>query len=113
MLIRGGENVYCAEVESALFEHDDVVGAAVFGVPHRVLGEEVAAQIQVRRGALCGEGELREFVSERLAKFKIPAHWWISEDDLPLNANGKVLKTELRERALRQLGGGGVEGVVP
>ncbi|MZD10514.1 AMP-binding protein, partial [Streptomyces sp. SID5785] len=97
MVIRGGENVYCVEVEAALHEHPDVLEAAVFGVPHPVLGEEVAAVVRVRAGAGLGAAEVREFVGRGLAGFKVPAHVVVGEDELPRNATGKVLKRTLRE----------------
>jgi acyl-CoA synthetase (AMP-forming)/AMP-acid ligase II len=102
MVIRGGENVYCVEVEGAIFEHPDVVDAAVIGVPHQVLGEEVGAIVQLRPGAASrtDQPELEAFVRERLAGFKVPNHWWFVDDALPRNPAGKVLKRELRELVL-------------
>ena len=97
MVIRGGENVYCAEVESALFEHTAVTDAAVFGVPHHVLGEEVAAVVRLKDGASATADELRRHVGERLAAFKVPAHVYFREQELPRNPAGKVLKRELRD----------------
>jgi len=102
MVIRGGENVYCAEVEGAIFEHPDVADAAVIGVPHLVLGEEVGAVVQLRPGASAGAAELEAFVRERLAGFKTPTHWWFVDTPLPRNPAGKVLKRELRESLLSQ-----------
>ena len=72
MLIRGGENIYCIEVENALYEHPAVVDAAVVGIPHRTLGEEPAAVVTLKPGAHADEAELRAFVAERLAAFKVP-----------------------------------------
>ena len=72
MLIRGGENIYCIEVENALFEHPAVVDAAVVGIPHHTLGEEPAAVVTLRPGMHASEAELRAFVAERLAAFKVP-----------------------------------------
>ncbi|QNS05691.1 class I adenylate-forming enzyme family protein [Streptomyces xanthii] len=95
MVIRGGENVYCAEVEAALYEHPDVLEAAVFGVPHPVLGEEVAAVVRVRGGL--DPSALREFAGRGLAAFKVPAHVVVQKEELPRNATGKVLKRALRE----------------
>ncbi|MDN3293018.1 class I adenylate-forming enzyme family protein [Streptomyces ficellus] len=99
MVIRGGENVYCVEVEAALHDHPDVADAAVLGVPHPVLGEEVAAVVRLRAGARAGTGadELRAHVARRLAAFKVPAHVLVQDGPLPRNATGKVLKRELRE----------------
>ncbi|MEV5831704.1 AMP-binding protein [Spirillospora sp. NPDC052242] len=100
MLIRGGENVYCAEVEAALYEHPAVADCAVIGVPHDVLGEEVGAVIVPRPGASLTAGEAREFLAGRIAAFKVPAHWWFREEGLPRNPGGKILKTRLREELL-------------
>lgn len=101
MVLRGGENIYCSEVESAIYEHDDVAEVAVFGVPDERLGEEVGAAIVLRDGASLEEDELRGFLSERLAKFKIPAHVWFRTEPLPRNANGKFVKRDLREEYVR------------
>lgn len=98
VVIRGGENVYAAEVEAAIFEHPDVTEAAVFGVPHERLGEEVAAAVRVRPGSTATAEALREHVAARLAAFKVPAHVHLTGDELPKNATGKVLKRELRDR---------------
>jgi long-chain acyl-CoA synthetase len=100
MVIRGGENVYCAEVEAALFEHPDVREAAVIGIPHPTLGEEVAAVVQIRAGSSTSEEALQSHVKDRLAAFKVPARLWIDEADLPRNAAGKVLKRDLKARFL-------------
>ena len=97
MVIRGGENVYCAEVEGALFEHPAVTDVAVFGVPHQVLGEEVAAVVCLRPGATATAEELQDHVRRRLAAFKVPAHLWFRDEELPRNPAGKVLKRELRD----------------
>ncbi len=100
MLIRGGENVYCAEVEAALFEHPAVYDAAVIGIPHHELGEEVGAVVRVKDGATASESDLRRHVGERLAAFKVPVKVWFVDDELPRNPAGKVLKRELRDRLL-------------
>ncbi len=100
MIIRGGENVYCAEVEGALFEHQAVTDCAVIGIPHDVLGEEVGAVVQLRPGASATEDELRSHVRERLASFKVPVKVWFSDEPLPRNPAGKVLKRELRDAVL-------------
>lgn len=96
VVIRGGENVYAAEVEAAIFEHPAVSEAAIIGVPHERLGEEVGAVVRVKDGAALTADELRAFVAERLAAFKVPSHVWIRTEELPRNATGKVLKRELR-----------------
>jgi long-chain acyl-CoA synthetase len=97
MIIRGGENVYCVEVEAALFEHPDVLDAAVIGVPHHVLGEEVGAVVQLRPGSWATTDELKAHVAARLAAFKVPVQIWFRDEELPRNPAGKILKRELRE----------------
>jgi long-chain acyl-CoA synthetase len=96
MIIRGGENVYCSEVESALFEHDAVLDAAVIGIPDLVLGEEVGAVVQLKPGATATPEELQAHVRERLAAFKVPVRVWFRDEDLPRNPAGKILKRDLR-----------------
>jgi len=98
MVLRGGENVYCSEVETAIYHHDAVAEAAVFGIPDDRLGEEVAAAIVLHPGASLSEDELRAFLAERIAKHKIPAKVWFLTEQLPRNANGKFLKRELRKQ---------------
>ncbi|MDP4508110.1 class I adenylate-forming enzyme family protein [Nonomuraea turcica] len=100
MVIRGGENVYCAEVEAALFEHPAVDDAAVIGVPHDDLGEEVGAVIRLTPGQSVTPAELQAFLAGRIAKFKIPAHIWFRDGELPRNPGGKILKTHLRQEIL-------------
>jgi long-chain acyl-CoA synthetase len=98
IVIRGGENVYCAEIEAVLFEHPAVADAAVFGVPHQVLGEEVAAVVVLRPEATATADGLRAHVGERLAAFKVPTHVFVHDRALPRNPAGKVLKRELRDQ---------------
>jgi long-chain acyl-CoA synthetase len=100
MVIRGGENVYCTEVESALVEHPAVFEVAVIGVPHRELGEEVGAVVHLRPGRTATPEELGEFLGKHLAAFKVPAHWWVREEELPHNPNGKLMKNQLRKELL-------------
>jgi long-chain acyl-CoA synthetase len=97
MVLRGGENVYCAEVEAAIYEHPDVYEAAVFGIPHERLGEEVAAAILPRPGRTVEVADLQAFLRERLAPFKVPTVVEIHDDALPRNASGKIMKRELRD----------------
>lgn len=97
VVIRGGENVYAAEVEAALYEHPDVVEAAIIGVPHDRLGEEVGAVVRRRDDSSLSADEVRTHVAARLAGFKVPSHVWVVTAELPRNATGKVLKRELRE----------------
>ena len=100
MIIRGGENVYCVEVEGALYEHPAVADCAVIGVPHPVLGEEVGAVVVLRPGQDVGADELARFVAERLAAFNVPSRFWFRAEPLPRNPAGKVLKRELRTELL-------------
>lgn len=100
MVIRAGENVYSAEVEAALFEHPAVDDAAVIGVPHDELGEEVGAVVRLKPGTSTTAEELQSFLVERIAKFKIPAHIWFRDTELPRNPGGKILKTHLRREVL-------------
>jgi long-chain acyl-CoA synthetase len=97
IVIRAGENVYCAEVEAAIYEHPAVHEAAVFGVPHERLGEEVAAVVVRRPGVPVTVEEVQEHVGARLAGFKVPSRVEIWTDPLPRNPAGKVLKRDLRE----------------
>jgi long-chain acyl-CoA synthetase len=100
MIIRGGENVYCAEVEAALLEYRGVKGAAVIGIPHRELGEEVGAVVEVSPEWPGSAEELQAHAKSRLAAFKVPTRIWLRRDPLPLGATGKVLKRELRDQVL-------------
>ena len=97
MVLRGGENVYCAEVEAAIYEHPAVHEAAVFGVPHERLGEEVAAVVVPLAGASVTVEELQAHVRERLAPFKVPSRIAVWSELLPRNPAGKVLKRDLRD----------------
>ncbi|MFM8973160.1 MAG: class I adenylate-forming enzyme family protein [Actinomycetota bacterium] len=96
MIIRAGENVYCVEVEHVLFEHPDVIDAAVVGVPHRELGEEVKAVVQLRDGATPDPEGIRAFCRQHLADFKVPEYVEIRDEPLPRNPAGKELKNLLR-----------------
>jgi long-chain acyl-CoA synthetase len=96
MVLRAGENVYSAEVEAAIYEHPAVLEAAVFGVPHERLGEEVACVVSLRPGASLSAEELQQFLAGRLAAFKIPSQVRFITEPLPRNPAGKFLKRELR-----------------
>jgi long-chain acyl-CoA synthetase len=100
MVIRGGENVYCSEVETAIYNHETIAEAAVFGVPDERLGEEVAAVLVLRPGATLDENVLREFLAVSLAKHKIPSKIWFRTEPIPRNASGKFLKRELRKELI-------------
>jgi long-chain acyl-CoA synthetase len=98
MIIRGGENIYCVEIENRLVEHPHIVDAAIIGVPHAELGEEVKAVVQVEPGheAALTELDVRDWVRAELADFKVPAYVEIRTEPLPRNASGKLLKNVLR-----------------
>jgi long-chain acyl-CoA synthetase len=97
MLIRGGENIYCIEVENCLYDHPAVMDAALVGIEHKTLGEEPAAVVTLKPGAHATEAELRAFVAERLAAFKVPVKVVFWHETLPRNANGKIMKNELKK----------------
>ncbi|MQY20061.1 class I adenylate-forming enzyme family protein [Nocardia macrotermitis] len=96
LILRGGENVYPIEIENALDEHAAVVESAVLGVPHEDLGQEVAAVVVVDEADAVTPEQLRAFVAERLAYFKVPSHWVITTEPLPRNATGKVVRREIQ-----------------
>lgn len=96
MIIRAGENVYCVEVENILYQHPDVLDAAIVGVPHRELGEEVKAVVQLRPGSATTGEDLRAHCAAHLAGFKVPEYVELRDEPLPRNPAGKVLKSVLR-----------------
>lgn len=100
MILRGGENIYCAEIESVLYEHPSVFEATVFGVPDQRLGEVPAAVIVPRENSALTEAEVRDHVGARLAKFKVPEHVWFSKEPLLRNASGKIFKRKIRENMI-------------
>jgi len=102
MLIRGGENIYCVEIEDALLAHPDILDAAIVGIPDRVLGELVAAVIQTRADSRLTETMVIDHLRPRVAAFKLPVHVDIRRVDLPRTASGKVIKRQLREEIIRQ-----------
>jgi len=98
MIIRGGNNIYATDVEAVILEHPAVQEAAVIGVPHQVLGEDVGAYVVCKPSVALDEATLVAFCAERLADYKRPRRlWFVSE--LPRNATGKVMKHKLREQA--------------
>jgi len=96
VVLRGGENVYSAEVEAAVYEHPAVQEVAVFGLPHERLGEEVAAAVTPRPGCTIDTDQLEAFLAERIARFMVPSRWFVRDDPLPRGATGKILKRELK-----------------
>ena len=97
MIIRGGNNIYATDVEAVILEHPDVQEAAVIGVPHQVLGEDVGAFVVCKPGASLDNDTLTAFCAERLADYKRPRKLWFVTE-LPRNATGKVMKHKLREQ---------------
>ncbi len=96
IVIRGGENIYSSEVEDVLYAHPAVTDCALIGIPHRTLGEEHAAVVHLAPGASATEAELQDWVRARLAGFKVPVAIRFVRDTLPRNANGKILKKDLK-----------------
>jgi long-chain acyl-CoA synthetase len=102
MVLRAGENIYCAEVEAVIYEHPDVYEAAVFGVPHERLGEELAVAVYPKPGRSLSAGDLQQHVAKHLAAFKVPSRVMIVDCALPRNAAGKILKRSLRDEFVAQ-----------
>ena len=96
MILRGGENIYSSEVENVLYDHPAVTDAALVGIPHPTLGEEPAAVVHLAPGLTATEAELQAWVAERLARFKVPVRVLFTAETLPRNANGKILKKDLK-----------------
>jgi long-chain acyl-CoA synthetase len=96
MVLRGGENVFCADVEATIASHDAVLECAVFGVEDERLGEEVAAAVFAKADSGLSANTLREFCADNLASYKIPRYLWLLDEPLPRNASGKFLKKQLR-----------------
>ena len=101
LVIRGGENIGCGEVEAALLEHPLIHEASVYAVPDERLGEEVGTTIYTDQPI--DADELNAFLLTRLSRFKVPAHTWQQHEPLPRTASGKILKRELREEACIRL----------
>jgi long-chain acyl-CoA synthetase len=95
LIIRGGYNVYPREVEEVLYTHPAVRAAAVIGVPHESLGEEVGAAVVLMEGEHVTTDELREYMKQKVAAYKYPRVIWLT-DELPQGATGKVLKREIK-----------------
>jgi long-chain acyl-CoA synthetase len=94
LIIRGGYNVYPREIEEVLYEHPDVAEAAVIGIPHDELGEEIGAAVTLKPGATAAPADLRAFVRDRVAAYKYPRHVWIVAG-LPKGPTGKILRREV------------------
>jgi long-chain acyl-CoA synthetase len=94
LIIRGGYNVYPRELEEVLYEHPAILEAAVVGVPHESLGEEVGAVVVLREGESASEDEVRDYMKQRVAAYKYPRVVWFAEE-LPKGPTGKILKREI------------------
>jgi acyl-CoA synthetase (AMP-forming)/AMP-acid ligase II len=104
IVIRGGENIACLEIEAAIYEHPSVREASVFGVPDERLGEKLATRISLNPGAELTAADLSSFLAEKIAKFKIPEYTWFQAEELPKVAAGKIAKKQMREEAINELG---------
>ena len=100
MLIRGGENIYCVEIEDVLVAHPHVIDAAVIGLPHRIWGEEVGAVVQLKPGTQVSAEELIAHAARLLPPYKVPVLVEVRAEEFPRNASGKTLKPQLREEVL-------------
>ena len=104
MIIRGGENIYPAEIEAVIFDHPTVEEVAVFGVEDTKLGERVAAAVVPKAGESPSAEDIQAYAAEQLARFKVPEHIWLLDKPLPRNATGKVLKKDLKAEYARRGG---------
>ncbi len=98
LVIRGGENISCTEVEACVYRHPAVAECCVFGVPDQRLGEEIGVAVVLKPGAACDETELQKHCLDHMSKHKVPRYVWFEADALPRNASGKFLRRELRDR---------------
>jgi fatty-acyl-CoA synthase len=103
MIIRGGENVYPREVEEYLYRHPKVQDVAVFGVPDKKFGEQVAAWVKLRGGESATEAEIRDYCREQIAHYKVPAYIRFV-DDFPMTVTGKIQKFVMRDAMVDDLG---------
>lgn len=103
MIIRGGENIYPKEIEEFIYTHPKVKDVQVIGVPDKKYGEEAMACIILKEGESMTEPEMRDYITGRLARHKVPKYITFVEG-FPMNAAGKILKYKMREQAIRDLG---------
>jgi long-chain acyl-CoA synthetase len=104
IIIRGGENISCLEVEAALYTHPEVLEAAVFSIPDERLGEIVGSAVMTRSGEPLETEQVQAYLGERLAAFKIPQHIWCQAEPLPRIAAGKISKKQIRSEMIGRLG---------
>lgn len=100
IIIRGGENIACLDVEGALHRHPDVLEAAAFSVPDARLGEAVGAAVHLRAGARMAQADMAAFLTPHIAQFKIPAHLWVQHDVLTRGATDKIDRRAIRAACL-------------
>ncbi len=103
MVIRGGENIYSAEIEAVIYQLEDIAEVAAFGVPHETLGEELAVVIRARANNSLTTETVQRHIGEHLANFKVPTHVFFSEKELPKNAARKILKKQIRQEYIAKL----------
>jgi acyl-CoA synthetase (AMP-forming)/AMP-acid ligase II len=96
MILRGGENVYCTEIENCLAEHPEIDEAAIIGVPDPELGERVKAIVRRQPGSNLSADAVRRHVAAHMASFKVPEFVEFTDEPLPRNPAGKILKNALR-----------------
>ena len=104
IVIRGGENIGCAEVEYAISEHPEVSEVSVYGIPEERLGEMLCCSIMLQAGSVLNSEQLTSFLSSRIASFKIPERAFFQYEQLPRIATGKIAKKELRKKTMEFLG---------
>jgi acyl-CoA synthetase (AMP-forming)/AMP-acid ligase II len=104
IIIRGGENISCIEVEEALYAHPHVLEAAVFALPNERLGEIVGAAISTRADRELDAEQIRAFLADRIAAFKVPEHISLHDGNLPRIASGKIFKKQIRSELIERLG---------
>lgn len=103
MIIRGGENVYPREIEEYLYRHPQIQDVAVFGVPDKKFGEQVAAWVKLRDGESASEDQIRDYCREQIAHYKVPAYIRFV-DDFPMTVTGKIQKFVMRDVMVEELG---------
>ncbi len=103
MVIRGGENIYSAEIEATILKRDDVREVAAFGLPHETLGEELAVAICPKPATNLTAEVIQQHVASELAGFKVPSYVFIRDKEMPKNATLKILKKQLREEYMTTL----------
>ena len=104
IVIRGGENISCLEVEDVLNKHPDILEASVYGIPDERLGEKLCSSISLKENANFNEDKFKEYLKKYLASFKIPEHFDLHSDKLPRTASGKIYKLTLRNELKRKMG---------